>query len=202
MEVKALFDILENFGPTSLVLIVGGGFLAVFLLVQTLGLLFFGRTNDKRELYEYENKENDPEEGESDEFEDEDMESSSSEPVVSRMERHRFGEKLELAVGNFLEKKDWKVYYAGIEKGINDGGIDLIAKRDGTTVLIQCKFWKSHKIIYEKHINQFHGAIDKYRWDNPEEQVRGAFYTTARFSPEARRAAQIHEIELNESYRF
>jgi len=170
-----MFDVLEIFKPAiGLILVVG----LVFVVVDALTHRLVKAIKRKKQK------------------------SYSSNRALSKGERAKVGEQFELAIGSWFEQDGWTVSYTGIERGVNDGGIDLIAKRDGMTFLIQCKYWRANRIIYEKHINQFHGAIETYRADHPDEPVQAAFYTTARLSPEAKRAAQIHEIEVNERYRF
>lgn len=56
------------------------------------------------------------------------------------------GKNYELRVGKLYEKRGYEVEYRGIELGLKDGGIDLIAKKPNETVLIQCKYWKNRKI--------------------------------------------------------
>jgi hypothetical protein len=62
----------------------------------------------------------------------------------------------------------YKIIYNGIEKGMADEGIDLIATKGDKTILIQCKNWKNtgYKEIYAKDIKAFFGDCFKYILDN------------------------------------
>lgn len=120
----------------------------------------------------------------------------------SRKERLKVGTQFEQEIGALLEKEGWKISYEGINKGVNDGGIDLIGRRGGVTALVQCKYWKVSRVVHESHINQFRGSIEKYKNDHPNESSCGTFVTTASLSDEARRAAAIHGIEVIERFRF
>lgn len=51
------------------------------------------------------------------------------------------GEEYEKFIGKKYEVEDYNVDYRGLSFGKKDGGIDLIAENDTTTVLIQCKNW-------------------------------------------------------------
>ncbi len=46
--------------------------------------------------------------------------------------------------------------------GLKDGGIDLICRKNGDILLVQCKNWKLESTIYEKHICQLFGASKFY----------------------------------------
>jgi len=60
------------------------------------------------------------------------------------------------------------VIYYGIEKGVFDGGIDLIAIKENKVTLIQCKNWKDtgYKEVSDKDIRAFFGDCFKYILDN------------------------------------
>ena len=45
------------------------------------------------------------------------------------------------------EREGYEVEYRGIELGLMDGGIDLVCKRKGETVVVQCKNWSETKTI-------------------------------------------------------
>ena len=107
------------------------------------------------------------------------------------------GDEFEEHVGKLLQKDGWLVTYNGKDKGKEDGGVDLIAKKEGTTVLIQCKYRSNPKWIHnENEINELCGALEKYRYENPNEKSKAAFITTGQYSPVAKKTANIHGIEL------
>lgn len=68
----------------------------------------------------------------------------------------------EREVGHLFETQGYDVSYRGIEKGLEDGGIDLICQKNGETLFVQCKNWSKEKFIYEKHICQLFGATQYY----------------------------------------
>lgn len=83
------------------------------------------------------------------------------------------GRNFELKVGKLYENRGYNVVYHGIEKGKQDGGIDLIAVNDDEIVLIQCKYWKNQKVDH-KIVRIFFGDCFAYIWQNdlPHEQTR------------------------------
>lgn len=72
------------------------------------------------------------------------------------------GEKFEKAVGKDYEENGYKVDYRGLKLGIKDGGIDLIATKGNTILLIQCKNWKEENSITHRHIKEFYGNCHFY----------------------------------------
>jgi len=74
----------------------------------------------------------------------------------------RSGDEFEKRVGKYYEKEGYKVEYRGLELGLEDGGIDLIAHKKNETLLIQCKYWKQENKIKGQHIKQFYGSCNFY----------------------------------------
>ena len=72
------------------------------------------------------------------------------------------GKMYERYVGYIYEAQGYDVDYRGIEMGLKDGGIDLICRKNGEILLVQCKNWKLESTIYEKHICQLFGASKFY----------------------------------------
>ncbi|MDY0179804.1 restriction endonuclease [Aliarcobacter skirrowii] len=81
----------------------------------------------------------------------------------------KFGDDFEIEVGKYFENAGFDVEYRGLELGVLDGGIDLIAKKDKTIFLIQCKYWKKKDSITHNMIKEFYGNcnfyIDKHNLD-------------------------------------
>ncbi len=75
------------------------------------------------------------------------------------------GKKYERYIGYYFENKGYSVNYHGIEKRLEDLGIDLICKKQNETLLIQCKHWKS-RLIREASVNQLFGTSVKYTIEN------------------------------------
>ena len=110
------------------------------------------------------------------------------------------GRDYERYVGQLHEAQGYAVYYQGILEGYEDLGRDLIAKRGGRTLVIQCKCWSTHKTIHEKHINQLFGTMTKYRIENPGERVRGILYTSTKVSEKGREFATHLKVGLKEDF--
>ena len=75
------------------------------------------------------------------------------------------GVEYEMYCAYILRKKDFFVIEHGIQKGLNDLGIDLIAKQGDTTYIIQCKRY-SNAMVHENTICQLFGTTLKYKIDN------------------------------------
>lgn len=70
-----------------------------------------------------------------------------------------YGSEYEKFIGKKYEANGYKVIYNGIQNGVQDHGIDLIAKRDKQHILVQCKSWKNNNYfkIKQKDIRAFVG---------------------------------------------
>lgn len=90
----------------------------------------------------------------------------------------------------FVFKKKW--YSAKVWKWRNDWGVDVLAKKDGQTYVIQCKKWNNYK-IWVKDLREFVGTIDDV-WEN----AIGIYITTSRLTKEASayQARMKHKLEL------
>ena len=68
-----------------------------------------------------------------------------SEIEFKKISPELWGAFFERYVGSLYENRGYKVEYRGIEKGLFDGGIDLICiKSDESKMLVQCKFGSSN----------------------------------------------------------
>jgi len=112
------------------------------------------------------------------------------------------GKIYERYIGFLFESENYDVEYVGILKGFEDLGRDVIARKNGETIIIQCKNWAHFKTIYEKHIFQFFGTVFQYKDVHPNERVRAIFYTTTQLSELARRFGKELGIEVKEDFRF
>lgn len=85
------------------------------------------------------------------------------------LQRHHtkshIGKMYERYIGYLYEMDGYDVEYRGIEMGLKDGGIDLICRKGGEILLVQCKNWSIESTIYEKHICQLFGASHFYNKD-------------------------------------
>jgi hypothetical protein len=126
------------------------------------------------------------------------------------------GRDYERYIGYLYERDGYHVYYQGIEAGLEDLGRDLIAKKNGETKVIQCKYWAQHKTIHEKHICQLFGTTLKYWLEQKkilqktqveflvslikEDEIGGVFVTSTSLSDVAREFAVELGIQVRESF--
>lgn len=101
----------------------------------------------------------------------------------SRKTNWQIGRDYERAIGYEFERLGHTVEYFGAVKGLDDLGRDLIAKKDGITFLIQCKYWAQHKEIHEKHVFQLIGTAFEYACNHLNLDVRGLDLSGARIVP-------------------
>ena len=114
----------------------------------------------------------------------------------------QIGRDYELFVGYSFEQKGYTVDYFGSYMGLEDLGRDLIAKKDNLTLIIQCKYWSSHKTIHEKHIMQLYGTVVSYCLENniDESLVKGVLITNIELSETAKKIAKHLKIEFFELF--
>ena len=90
------------------------------------------------------------------------------------------GKDYEKFVGKHIESFDFEVDYRGLRMGKKDGGIDLIAKKNNTYVLIQCKNWSKRK-VKQKEIRVFVADYYIYLDEHPElkdKKTKAYFYVS------------------------
>ena len=90
--------------------------------------------------------------------------------------KSHIGKMYERYIGYLYEKKGYDVEYRGIEMGLKDGGIDLICRKGGEILLVQCKNWRLDSTIYEKHICQLFGASRFYDKDKIQDEYIGGLF--------------------------
>lgn len=88
--------------------------------------------------------------------------------------------------------------YFGALMGFEDMGRDLLATKDGVTLVIQCKRWAKEKTIHEKHICQLYGSVAVLSIQNPRNKYKGVFITTTSLSDVARSFASYSKISVVE----
>lgn len=71
------------------------------------------------------------------------------------------GDNYEKQIGRFYQKQGYKVYFKGINEGLKDQGIDLIAYKGKDVILIQCKNWENTQVKQE-HLRIFLGDCTAY----------------------------------------
>lgn len=109
------------------------------------------------------------------------------------------GIDFERYIGFQLELQGYKVKYLGATMGLDDMGRDLIATKDGLSLVIQCKRWAKEKTIHEKHICQLYGSVAVLATQNPDKKYKGVFITTTTLSQVAKQFAKYSGIEYVEN---
>ena len=87
-------------------------------------------------------------------------------------------------------------YKTTISGGSYDGGIDVIAEKDGLKHYIQCKKYITSTVGVSE-IRDFYGAIADHL-----AQAKGFFITTNNFTLEAEKFAEDKPIELVDGYKL
>lgn len=91
------------------------------------------------------------------------------------------GDKYELQIGKSYQKQGYKVYFKGINEGLRDKGIDIIAYKGKETLLIQCKNWE-HSQVKQEHLRIFLGDCTAYIEQNQKifakRSIRRVFVTS------------------------
>lgn len=82
--------------------------------------------------------------------------------IKGKKSKWQIGRDYEMYCAYIYEKNGWHVERFGIEKRLNDMGRDIIATKDDTVHIIQCKLWSNDKLIHEKHIAQLYGSTIEY----------------------------------------
>ncbi len=96
-------------------------------------------------------------------------------------------------VGSLFTKLGYSVEVTG---GLDDGGIDLIVKKDGRTSMVQCKNYRVSKVNLSM-VRDFYGAMNA----NLNYEA-GYFITTGMFTLDARHFADDKPIELIDGARL
>lgn len=125
--------------------------------------------------------------------------------LSGRKSNWQIGRDYELYCGILYEKSGWDVEYVGMEQKLKDLGRDLIATKNNTTHVVQCKYWSKEKVIHEKHIIQLYGtaiALGIQRKDKKE--IIPVFITNITLSEAALKIAKILgvKIEIRELRKF
>lgn len=101
--------------------------------------------------------------------------------VSNKSQNKQKGDKYELQIGKSYQQQGYKVYFKGINEGMRDKGIDLIAYKGKEALLIQCKNWENSQIKQE-HLRIFLGDCTAYCEQNQKifakKNVRRVFVTS------------------------
>ena len=121
---------------------------------------------------------------------------------LNQKERQKAGQEYEKYVARHFRRKGYKIEMVGIEKGLEDEGIDLVGiKKNSPIVLIQCKNWSSDKIIHEKHIFELYGA-QKYYENRNNVKTEAILYSTCDVSQKAKKIAQQFNIKIVDGFKM
>jgi hypothetical protein len=118
---------------------------------------------------------------------------------MSRMSKSAIGKVFELYVGQQYENDGWHVDYHGLEKGLEDLGMDLICFNGTETVIVQAKYWSSTKQIHEKHILQLYGSLITYKIEHEKLAVSAILITHTKLSEQAKKFAKMLGIKYKEA---
>jgi restriction system protein len=88
-------------------------------------------------------------------------------------------------------------YVAKAVGGPNDGGIDVIAEKNGIKYYVQCKRYGNHNEVGVAAIRDFYGALADHLANG-----KGYFITTSKFTLQAEKFAEDKPIELIDGHRL
>ncbi len=97
-------------------------------------------------------------------------------------------QEFELLVGEAYRRQGYNVEETGGSGP--DGGVDLVLRRNGETVLVQCKRWKQPAKVGAPTVRELRGAVAR------DKATRGIFVTSSTFTREAKIEAQGQPLEL------
>lgn len=99
------------------------------------------------------------------------------------------------------ENCGYRVRYHGALMGKQDMGRDLVATKDGSILVIQCKRWAKEKTIHEKHIFQLYGSTIQMAVST-NKNCTPVFVTTTCLSEQVRKCAEYLHIDVMENYEY
>lgn len=110
----------------------------------------------------------------------------------------QIGRDYELFVGQRYITKGYSVDFYGIRKGFEDKGIDIIAKNDQHTLLIQCKYWKHGKVLHENIVHQLYGSAMAYCQEHnvPTSKVKPILVTNVTLTEDAKDVCAFLGVQL------
>lgn len=112
----------------------------------------------------------------------------------------QIGRDYEQYIGYVYTQQGYEVDNFGTYMGLEDLGRDIIAKKDGRIIIIQCKYWSSIKQIHEKHITQLYGTVASYCVEKSvaRNRVKGLLVTNIKLSDMAKKMAKHLNVDYTE----
>ena len=118
-----------------------------------------------------------------------------------------YGRQYERFVGYQFEKRGFCVNYQGIRKGLEDGGLDLVARDPRIIRLVQCKRWRMP--VNSDVISRLQGAVERFVFEERQGKssvmrtsIRGVLATTGEVDEDAKKLAEHFGIYLMPSLQF
>lgn len=92
-----------------------------------------------------------------------------SSSIEEYKKRNHYGNTYEAFISKKYEEQNYQVELNGIKKSFEDGGIDIIAIKENSIVLVQCKNWamSNNYKITQKDLRAFVGDCFLYLKDKP-----------------------------------
>ncbi len=123
--------------------------------------------------------------------------------LEDQKKRLKYGNDYEKFISNKYESLGYKVELRGVSKSFNDGGLDIIAKKENNMVLIQCKNWKmsNNYKINQKDIRAFIGDCYLYLKDINLEGLKVSYHFIVSHNNILTKPAEIF-LEQNNFVKF
>lgn len=121
--------------------------------------------------------------------------------VAGHKSKWQIGRDYELYIGYIYNRKGYDIDYFGSNNGLNDMGRDLICKKSGEILIVQCKYWSHMKEIHENHICQLYGTVVEYSIENncAVSDVIPVLVTNISLSSTAKKFAEVLNIIIHEN---
>ena len=118
--------------------------------------------------------------------------------IKGNKKKWQIGRDYELFCGHLYENAGWNVEYHGMEKKLEDMGIDLIARHGNKVHIVQCKYWSQRKKIHEKHIFQLFGTtkVREMECNDMFTEFIPVFMTNISLSKKAKQVAKLLKITV------
>ena len=131
----------------------------------------------------------------------------SSHRRTSEEAKSDYGRQYERYVGYLFERQGFAVNYQGIRKGLEDGGLDLVARAARKIRLVQCKRWRVP--VNADVISRLHGAVERFIFEERQGKspamrtsIRGVLATSGEIEDEAKMLAAHFGIFVMSSLKF